>query len=186
MILRPIPTAFDPADDPLAVATPTCCCCCCCCCLVSVGTTATFLGVESYHTAKRNGRVPAAGAVAGVIGPAFVTFATAMVMIQLLRLLPDSLTPLVELAAFGVFVLMMYYLYRLLGFDRAESVLVPVAAAAMFYPLLIVDLISGLNDKPALELFAPVGMLTAYGLVRLHLHFRKSTDQPPPPGPPPN
>lgn len=48
LTVRSLPTAYDPPDDGVSVATPTCCCCCCCC-LATVSATSMFLGTEAYY-----------------------------------------------------------------------------------------------------------------------------------------
>jgi hypothetical protein len=51
--VRPLPTAFDPDDGPVTIATPSCCCssCCCCCCLATVAMAATASMAAPYEVA---------------------------------------------------------------------------------------------------------------------------------------
>ncbi len=49
--VRNLPTAYDPPEGGLSVATPSCCCCCCCC-LATVSGTSMFLGTEAYFRAS--------------------------------------------------------------------------------------------------------------------------------------
>lgn len=63
---RALPTAFDPADGAVTVATPSCCCCCCCC-LATVAATTAFTAGEAYYQAEEHGGSPAGALTVGLL-----------------------------------------------------------------------------------------------------------------------
>lgn len=65
--VRTVETAYDTADDPVTVATPTCCCCCCC--LVTTTTVSAYAATEAYNRGEENRNGGVIGAVLACLGP---------------------------------------------------------------------------------------------------------------------
>jgi hypothetical protein len=62
LTVRPLRTAFDPADGPVTVATPSCCCSCCCCCLATTALAMSSTLSAAVHASEARRR-PNGGAV---------------------------------------------------------------------------------------------------------------------------
>lgn len=174
-VWRPLPTAFDDADDPVTVATPSCCCCCCCCCLVTIAGASAFAAADAHAEAEARGRpatLPLTLALLAVPVGVFV----------LLSLGVDDWVRLVAgLVATAVLFGAAYAVAGARGTLSAgrAGVLTAFAAVGM-----IVEVYAALATAFVVELLAPVAVWLGIAAAR-RLRGSRPNGPPAPPTPPP-
>lgn len=181
--LRALPTAYDPADGPATVATPSCCCCCCCC-LVTVGGVVGFTVAETVY---RAGEDPAptqhrrrvAAVVLALAGlPAAVLVALGM---QRWAVTDDG----VALPAIATYLLVTTFGFRLAGarLDRALGLAAVVGAVGVV--AFIIEIPLALVTFLVLELAAPGGVVLGCLIARSRHRTRIANRPASPPRPRP-
>lgn len=158
--VRSLPTAYDPPDDAVSVATPTCCCCCCCC-LATVTAASMFVGAEAYYRATeqpethgRRRRLFAFGFLSVLALPLLAVYVLSFVV-------PD-------VAGIGLLLspILCWAVLVRSGAPAGRAVLVLLATVAVALPVFVVELALALPTVFLIELTFPLTMWAAWAIAR--------------------
>lgn len=179
LTVRSLPTAYDPPDDGVSVATPTCCCCCCCC-LATVSAASMFLGTEAYYRASEQ----------PVTHPKrWWLFVLGFLSIVGLPILLGLVIPDVAWVGFVLAPVIGWCALVLAGARKGKAAVILLATYAIAVPVFVLEFGLALVTVFLIELTFPFTTWAAWGIARSRHRTRTGTavlaDPPWPAQPPP-
>ncbi|NNE10759.1 MAG: hypothetical protein HKN41_00765 [Ilumatobacter sp.] len=179
VVVRPLPTAFDPDSGPVTVATPSCCCCCCCCLMTSAAAV-TFNAAEALRLGRANDLPTGRKALAMALGLSSVPIAIVM-LVRAEALTSGTTAVFTGIAAFA---LVCFATFKAAGAATWPAVRVALLAALFVSMAFGVELFLAIGTGFLIELFFPLGIWLGIAIARSRESNRSEPPVWPPPGPP--
>ncbi|MDP9464272.1 MAG: hypothetical protein M3P52_06590 [Actinomycetota bacterium] len=160
LVVRTLPSAFDPPDGTVTVATPSCCCCCCCC-LVASGVVVGFTAGEAHYQARERRQQPGRMSFAVLLGVAAVPGAFGGFVFLL-----NNGGRGATLAGLLAYPILAIAAYLVAGMPLGRSLATTVLTVAAFAVMASFEVAPAVATQFLFELLLPVGIWVGWLIAR--------------------